>query len=448
MPFPLGRAIIAMLICSTLGGAFILIRHAAPETDLILWVSADSHSRLYRPMLAGKSVQVDLIAPAALDVRLLSLFMFAQDRPGTGGSSPDLVEVEIGSIGKYFRPPVGEVGFVPLNKYLDESGWRQRIVASRFAPWTKQGEIFGVPNDLHPCTLTYRKDLFDAAGVDLSAVQTWPQLQEAGLNYQQYWAAHGHSRWAMGLSATAPDQLLVMLRQQHLQLVDENLTVRLTDDRVAKTLCWYAQAVAGPNQIAMNVSATPGQAARDLASGEMGAMITPDWMIADLKQFAPDVAGKLRMIPLPRFNDGDARTASWGGTMIGITRMCPNPDAAWKMIEMLYLDPAALKARQATTGILPPIREDWTDPVYHAPEPFYGGQKIDELFIELADELPPTTMTAYSIFAQTNFSIVLNRAVATARHSGSARLEAGCRGWLSDAQGDVERMVRFDGGEE
>ena len=115
---------------------------------------------------------------------------------------------------------------------------------------------------------------------------------------------------------------------------------------------------------------------------------------------------------------------------------------------MLYLEPAGLKARQATTGILPPIREYWDDPVYHAPEPFYGGQKIDELFIALADELPPTTMTAYSISAQTYFSIVLNRAVAKVRSSGPAGLEEDCRRWLGESQGDVQRMIRFDRGQE
>jgi arabinosaccharide transport system substrate-binding protein len=448
MPFPLGRSVLALILCSAFTGAMLLFRHSPAKNDMVLWVSADTHARMYRSMLANDPVQVDLIAPAALDVRLLSQFMFAPDGSKRSGSSPDLVEVEIGSIGKYFRPPVDEVGFLPLNRYLDQSGWRQRIVASRFSPWTKDGIVFGIPNDLHPCTLTYRKDLFDAAAVDLSSVKTWEQLQNAGLRYQQYWAQHGQKRWAMGLSATAPDQLLMMLRQQRLQLLDADLSVHLTDDRVVKTLCWYAQAVAGPRQIGMNLSATPGQTARDLATGEIGAIITPDWMIADLKQFAPDLAGKLRMMPLPRFNASDARTASWGGTMIGITRTCPDPDGAWKVIERLYLDPDALKARQATTGILPPIREYWTAPVYHAPEAFYAGQKIDELFIQLADELPGTTMTAYSISVQTYLSIELNRAVGKARSSGAIGLEEDCRHSLAEAQADVQRMIRFDRGED
>ena len=220
MSFPFGRPILAMMICSLLAGGAMLFRPPAHNANLTLWVSADSHARMYR-QVAGKSVRVDLIAPAALDVRLLSLFMFAQ---GTA-SSPDLVEVDLGSIGKVLRPPVGEVGFLPLNDYLQRSGWINRIVRSRFAPWSKDGTIFGVPNDLHPCTLTYRKDLFDQAGVDLGSAVAWVDLQQRCLAFQKYWRDRGHPRVAMGLSSTGPDMLLVMLRQQHVQLVNADLSV-------------------------------------------------------------------------------------------------------------------------------------------------------------------------------------------------------------------------------
>ena len=284
--------------------------------------------------LASQSVGIDLIAPAALDVRLLSLFMFAQPT----SSSPDLVEVDLGSVGKFFRPSVGEVGFIPLNDYLKRSGWINRIMQSRFSPWSKGETIFGVPNDLHPCTLTYRKDLFDQAGVDLGSTVGWIDLQQRCMAFQKYWLDHGHRRVAMGLSSSGPDMLQVMLHQQHVHLVDADLSVHLNDPKVLRTLWWYAQAVAGPRQFATDLNSAPGQNARDLAAGDVCSLITPDWMVADLKQFGPEMRGKLRMMPLPRFAQEDARTASWGGTMMGITRTCRDPDAAWKVIESLYLD--------------------------------------------------------------------------------------------------------------
>src|SRR5262245_66446128 len=105
----------------------------------------------------------------------------------TSEELPDLCEIVIGSIGKFFRPPLKDVGLVPLNEYLDRSGWRHRVVESRFAPWTKEGVIFGLPHDVHPCTITYRKDLFDEAGIDLTQAKTWPQFHAACVKFRDYW---------------------------------------------------------------------------------------------------------------------------------------------------------------------------------------------------------------------------------------------------------------------
>ena len=80
---------------------------------------------------------------------------------------PDLVEMEISLVGRFFRPPLKEVGFLPLDAQLDRTGWRDRLLQSRLAPWQKEGVTFGVPHDVHPCTITYRDDLFREAGVDL-----------------------------------------------------------------------------------------------------------------------------------------------------------------------------------------------------------------------------------------------------------------------------------------
>jgi arabinosaccharide transport system substrate-binding protein len=459
MQFPFGRPILALLFCAVLSGGALFFRTPARRADLTLWVSAESHARMYRgdgrsvSLLdefhnrTGKSVRLDLIAPGPMDVRLASLFMFSDgNKATTDHSAPDLVELDLGSIGKFFRPPIEEIGFLPLNDYLQCSGWMNRIVRSRFAPWSKDGTIFGVPDDLHPCTITYRKDLFDQAGVDLQSAQTWPEFQRRALEFENYWQRRGQPRAAMGLSSVTPDLLLVMLRQQHVQLVDAELGVHLADEKVVQTLCWYAQAVTGPARMAADLNPTAGQNARDLASGDICSLITPDWMVGDLKQYGPEMAGKLRMMPLPRFAEDDARTASWGGTMIGITRTCQDPDSAWKLIEALYLDPGALKARQASTGILPPIPEYWTQAVYHQPDPFFANQKVDELYIELARELPEMPMTPYTTAAQTFLSIAMNQAVGRARSSGASGLEPACRESLHAAAGRLSAMIEFDGG--
>src|SRR5690606_29062593 len=103
--------------------------------------------------------------------------------------------IEIGSIGKYFRGPPSAVGLLPLNERLREAGLLDDLLPSRVAPWTKDGQIYGVPMDVHPVALAYRHDLFADAGIDVEAIRTWGEFHAAGLAFQRYWSRHGHPEY-------------------------------------------------------------------------------------------------------------------------------------------------------------------------------------------------------------------------------------------------------------
>lgn len=478
MSFPLGKPILVMIALALAGSTLVLLRRPAKSADLTAWVFDQSHANIlrsgglsgrppflgiYQPSLAeeyqklsGRSVGVNLISSRALDIRLLSLFM--SDGPSRRAGMPDLAEVEINSVGKYFRPPLDDVGFLPLNRYLEESGLDQRIVATRFAPWTKEGVIFGVPHDVHPTTLTYRRDLFDEAQVDLSTAHTWSEFQAKCLQFQIYWAAREHPRAAMELRGASSDLLTVMLLQRGVNILDDHNRVHLNEPKVANTVAFYAQLFAGPRRIGAETSTAGGSWTRDLAQGEICAMITPDWRIASLREFAKDLAGKLAMMPLPRFDAQDYPTSTWGGTMVGIPRRCNDPARSWDLLMHLYFSPAAIEARRRYTSILPPLMETWKDPVYHQPDPLFGGRKValfrdghkveevymgDELYVKLAAQIPPRYVTPFTALASAHLSVVLSRAVRYERDHGHAGLESACQGWLDDAAGQLARQITF-----
>ena len=452
---------------------------------------------------------------------------------------PDAAEIEIGSIGRYLRPPPSEVGFLPLNHYLQNTGWREiatlndpgrpgwnarlipdksiyvfegkgwvprpgplypiaspdylggtgmreicsqsepgqngwqarlvsdkhvytfngnrwslnpvrdrpdawidRIVANRFAPWTKQGVIFGVPHDVHPVTITYRADLFLEAGIDLASARTWPEFQELCLRFQQFRQSHGHALChAIELPEGSSDGLVTMLLQRHVNLVDSAGGIHIADPKVALTLAFYARLVEGKEKIGAEASGGTGLWSNDLIAGNLCALLTPDWRANDARQYAPSLSGKLRMMPLPKFDETDARTSTWGGTMIGILRACPNRDAAWKLIECLYMSEEGLAARRKETDILPPLMDEWDKPVYHEPDRCFGGQKVSELYVELAREIPQRQVTPVTTLAGATLSVILHRATARVRAGGSAGLELACQGWLNEADQDLRRRI-------
>jgi len=454
MTFPLGKPIALMILAALASGLFIASRGSRDRADLVVWTFADNHARTYRgdgtntgPTLVsifrhntGQSVDVKLIGGQATNLRLNSIF----DNADSITDVPDLVEIEISNVGQFFRPPVSQVGFLPLNDRLAKSGWGNRIVASRLTPWSKEGIIFGVPHDVHPVTLSYRRDLFEQAGVDLAAARTWLEFQEKCLAFESYWRAHGFPRRrAIELPSSSADYIIVMLLQRHLNLLDTDNTSHLTDPRVAATVEFYARCVAGPRAFSGDASPGEGVWIRDIAEGELCSCITPDWRAGLIKNSGYDLRGKLAMMPLPRFDPTDAPTATWGGTMIGIPKQARDPDKSWKLLEHLYLSPDGMRARVQHSGLLPPVIEAWKDPIWHQPDPYFSDQKVGELYIDLARQLPERYVTPFTALATQALTVVLNRAVTAVQSGDDANLNRHLGGWLAEADAEVRKRIDF-----
>ena len=438
-----------MLILALVSGGILAFRPAPPEADLVFWTFAQSHADTYRSIIAefekqtGKKVDIQLVAPRAENTRLESMFMSGQsDRV-----LPDVVEIEITNVARFLRPPLKEVGLLPLNDYLQQGRWDQKIPATRLATWTKDNVIFGLPHDLHPVTIAYRQDLFQEAGINLEDAKTWPQFQQMCLQFQNYWRAKGYpTRHAMELSRSTADSLIIMLLQRGLNVIDQHEKIHINDPIVAQTLAFYAQLVAGQNAIGAQ-SGNSGIWTTDLLQGNLCAFFCPDWRASDPRDFAPQLAGKLRMIPLPKFESADSPTSTWGGTMIAITRNSRHHDDAWKLIEFLYLSRSGLDARLKVTDILPPLMTWWNLPIFHREDPYYGGQKIEELYIQMAAQLPARYVTPFTAVAESALTIVIGRATRYVENYGTAGLEAQCQQWLDFVAADLNRRIqhgRFD----
>jgi ABC-type glycerol-3-phosphate transport system substrate-binding protein len=446
MNFHLGKPILVMILIAAISSVAVALRPAQKKADLTIWVFAPSHEKTFRPLVEQfarehhVTINLNLLNARAEILRLGQLFMRDLHDPET----PDLVEMEIGLVGRFFRPPVDQIGFLPLDGYLDRSGWRDRLVQQRLAPWQKHGVTFGIPNDVHPCTITYRQDLFTEAGINLPDAKTWYQFQDACVHFEQYWRARGYkTRHALELPESSSDFLQTILLQRGINPIDSDNQVHLEDPRVADTLAWYATMVTGAKKCTGESPQGEGSLTRDLTQGNLCAFITPDWELTYLKMYGQSVSGKMRMMPMPVFEPSDTPTSTRGGTMMGITKACPNPDLAWKLLEFLYLSRQGLEGRQEVSDILPPVRDYWSDPFYNKPDPFLGGQRGGALFVKLAGQIPRRYVTPMSSLATLALNDAQIKAVHYVNEHGDDMpgLRAACRGWLIEASKDLKLRI-------
>jgi arabinosaccharide transport system substrate-binding protein len=152
------------------------------------------------------------------------------------------------------------------------------------------------------------------------------------------------------------------------------------------------------------------------------------------------MAGKFKLMPLPAWAKGGRRTSVLGGTMLGITKAGRTPEAAWAFAQRLYLSTESAERLFAGDHIITPVKANWSEPFYDTPDPYYCGQKVGRMYIELAPDVPLRPSSPYYLQAQQllDLAIVQLCRYADDHHSYEpAALEPEARRLLDQAQREL-----------
>ena len=438
--FPYGPAPFAILVVTLIAGAYLALNPIAEsDATVTMWVFANTHAEAYEAIrgdfekATGEKIDIQQIGFSAINSRLRAAFWADLD-------VPDVVEVEISRAGTYFRGPVEEIGFIDLTPYIQRDGLMDTIVKARLAPYTNRGKIFGLPHDVHPVMLAYRADLFEELGIDVDKIETWDDFIAEGRRIAVRDRGE-NNRFIINLSISQRDTLEVLLFQYGGGYFDADGRLIMDNDQAVELLKWYVPLVAGPNRIA----ADPGQGGptfvRAVQDGYCLSFICPDWKSRMVVNDMASMEGKMKLMPLPAFTPGGRRTSTWGGTMVAITRKCPNPQLAWKLMKHLYLDEKTLKDRFDKTYILPPFKQLWTAETFAAPRKFWSNQAVGTEFIRLAGDVPAQYGSPYLPMAKNKIGQVLAAAVNYYEDHGADGLEDFIRKQLTEAANYVRRHV-------
>lgn len=359
-----------------------------PRPGIIFWVFDRNHAATTRLIAAEWNknhselpVQVTLITGAALTSRMMTGFY--SDTP-----VGDMIEVERSLIGQVFAGPMKDIGFVDLTDRLKQEGLDQIINPPSFSPWTSRGRIFGLPHDVHPVMLMYRADLAEAAGIDVSQIETWDDYFRTFRPLMQ--DLDGDGRFDRYLLNAAPTSLQfheVLMLQAGGGYFDVDGNPTLNSAINVKTLAHLATWYAGPARVTSEIP-TSGTGPQLIADGYCVGFLAPDWYAGTIRNSLPTMAGKFKLMPLPAWEPGGRRTSVFGGTMLGITRASEHTDAAWEFAKELYLSPTTARQLYEIARIITPIKSNWAEPFYDEPDAFFCNQAIGRAYIKLAPDVP------------------------------------------------------------
>lgn len=439
----LGMWVMIVLMALSVG---VVLRETSTDREAVtLWVFSPTHQSLYKPMLDRQGQEM----PLPLDMRLMSIAAIERKMmSGFLGGLPtaDLIECERAVVGRAFTGPLEAVGFLDLTDRLKAEGLLEQINAPSFGPVTSRGHIFGLPHDVHPVMLAYRSDIVEAAGIDLSKVETWDEFFAAMAPLMADKNGDGQpDRWALSFWYSQPDNIEVLLLQGGGELFDADDRPVLDSDRNVELLARMTSWCVGPQRVTADIEDFSAAGHQQRADGYAVAYLCPDWMCSIWKEQIPQIAGKVKVMPMPAFERGGRRTSVRGGTMLGIPRDSEHIEEAWAYAKMLYTSPGVARELYERTDIITPVRSLWDDPVYDQPDPFFSGQRKGRMYIELAPDVPLRTSSPYNRQA---VILVRDAATSLAEYARSTQtwdakaLEPEAKRLLSLAQAQITRVMR------
>ena len=388
-----------ILLIAALSSAAIAVWPREQSDGLVFWTFAPHHARMYGEAIEDWNKRADQSDAEPIQMFVLSMgALNRRTQSGMWAKTPtsDLVEIEQPSAARFMAGPVDSVGFYDLTDRLKEEGIYDQLNEPSFAPWTSRGRIFGLPHDVHPVLLCYRADLVEAAGIDVSTIKTWDDFEKAMQPLVSDTNGDGDiDRYPLAFWYTSKPDVETLLLQAGGGTFNESGRSIIASDQNAHAISRMVRWCVGPNRIAIDAPEFSPSGNELKLKGKVVAALMPDWLAGVWMNDMDALSGKLKLMPMPAWEDGGRRTSVMGGTMIAIPKTTRDFDSAWAFAKELYLSPDLAQKLFESNHIISPAVNLWDEPYYAAKEPYFSEQQSGLMYIEQAPNVPFRTSSPF-----------------------------------------------------
>ncbi|MFI7066539.1 ABC transporter substrate-binding protein [Kribbella sp. NPDC050124] len=377
------------------------------------------------------SVNDDLIGQAEQAIPGYDGMRLAMTRIGTSYKTKVLTSLA----GKSLVPDIVAINddvatyFPNADQFVDLKSLGADEHESDFLAWkwklgiTPDGKMMAYPMDTGPTALFYRTDMLQKAGIDTDPAAvaelapTWDAYIELGKKLKAAVPGSAITDNITGIYSYA-------LAQQSKRYMTEDGQYIGDQDHIREQFDLAIRVV--KEGLSANAQQDTTDADAVVTNGKLVAYNAAVWW-AQLgpKNAAPKTKGLWRVTAAP----GGA--GNRGGSFLAITKYCKNPEAAFAFIS--WLESSKNQAQAFLDPVLfPSTPASYTDERMTAPDPFFGGQRIVDVFGESAKKYPGAYFSPYdSIIGSPIAAELVN--VETAGKSPD-------QAW-ADAQRSVEREL-------
>jgi cellobiose transport system substrate-binding protein len=295
-----------------------------------------------------------------------------------GGKVPDLVLIQAADLPKFVENP---------GNFVDLNTLGAKKIKSDYAPaiWSQSvasdGQVLGVPTDIGGLALTYRKDLFAAAGLptDPDAVSalmpTWQDYLKVGKEYTE--------KTGKPFMDNAETSIFFQMIGQGAEQFYNNKTRKLDYDNPTIKAAFDTSVQAVEDGLSANLTSFSTGWSAGLQKGAFATVATPSWMLNSIKSNAPDTSGDWAIAKIP------GSSGNWGGSYLAIPKRAANPQAAWDYIKSSQ-SPESQLNHFLDSGSLPTTVANYTNEKLLAKtDSFFSDAPIGKIFTESVTGLKP-----------------------------------------------------------
>jgi multiple sugar transport system substrate-binding protein len=297
----------------------------------------------------------------------------------TAGKGPCLAQIEYQAIPSMLVKNT----VMDITKYA--SADMEKYVPSSVSASSVGGKIYGVPVDVGPMVLFYRKDLFAKYGITKPPA-TWAEYKA---DAEKVAAADPSVKFGTvvgdlnGMSAFS-----LQTGQPWFSTKGDSWTVSI-DNPGTRKVADYWQGLKDKGLVAKTGNAWDPQFNKASEAGKVLTFVNAAWAAGGLKSDLKGQAGKWRVAPMPTWKAGDGKSASSGGSATSVMTGCKSPREAVQFADFLSSDPQAVKTG-IEGGLYPASKAGQDDPALTGGDPFFGGQKVGDVYKASAAQVPST----------------------------------------------------------
>ncbi|WP_068315837.1 extracellular solute-binding protein [Polycladidibacter hongkongensis] len=340
----------------------------------------------------------------------------------TGSGAGDIAIVDVGFIGTF----INSGGF----ENLSGADYGADALADQFVgyAWAQgkgaDGNQYGIPVDIGPGVMYYRRDALKAVGTDIdSVIKDWDSYIAYGRELKKrniYLIADAADVAGLIIRTTVKEGEGFYFDKDGNSLITSQRFV--TAFNLAKTI--------RDEGLDAEIGSWTNEWYDAFKSGSVATQLSGAWLLGHLQNWmAPDTAGLWGVSNLPNGIYG-----SWGGSFLAIPKQAKNKKEAWEFIKFMSADPRAQIAGLKNIGAFPVLTQTYTDSAFDEPIDFLAGQQGRQLFAHVAQRVPAVAPMKGDLIAE---DVVLNGVLREVLNEGKPVEQA-----LKEAERLIKRRVK------